>query len=68
MSINITEIYNPKIIATVHTEVASNKIPYLGEGLFPSQKKTGLDVRKFDDALTFKIAIMVADHMKYMRA
>ena len=28
------------------------------------QKKTGLDVRKFDDALTFKIAIMVADHMK----
>ena len=32
------------------------------------QKKTGLDVRKFDDALTFKIAIMVADHMKYMKA
>lgn len=31
------------------------------------QKKTGLDVRKFDDALTFKIAIMVADHMKYMK-
>ena len=30
------------------------------------QKKTGLDVRVFDDALTFKIAIMVADHMKYM--
>lgn len=28
------------------------------------QKKTGLDVRKFDDALTFKIAMMVADHMK----
>lgn len=32
------------------------------------QKKTGLDVRRFDDALTFKIAIMVADHMKYIRA
>ena len=31
------------------------------------QKKTGLDVRKFDDALTFKIAIMVADHMNYMK-
>ena len=30
------------------------------------QKKTGLDVRVFDDALTFKIAIMEADHMKYM--
>ena len=30
------------------------------------QKKTGLDVRVFADALTFKIAMMVADHMKYM--
>lgn len=31
------------------------------------QKKTGLDVRSFDDALTFKIAMMVADHVKDMR-
>lgn len=31
------------------------------------QKKTGLDVRVFDDALTFKIAMMVADHMKFMK-
>ena len=31
------------------------------------QKKTGLDVRVFDDALSFKIAMMVADHMKYMK-
>ena len=31
------------------------------------QKKTGLDVRVFDDALTFKIAMMVADHMKVAR-
>ena len=30
------------------------------------QKKTGLDVRVFEDALTFKIAMMVADHMKDM--
>ena len=45
MSINILDIYNPRIIAAVHTEVASNKIPYLGEGLFPSQKKTGLDLK-----------------------
>ena len=28
------------------------------------QKKTGLDVRKFDDALVFKIAIMVEDHIR----
>ena len=31
------------------------------------QKKTGLDVRVFDDALTFKIAIMVADHMRFLK-
>ena len=31
------------------------------------QKKTGLDVRTFDDALTFKIAMMVANHMKFTK-
>ena len=30
------------------------------------QKKTGLDVRVFDDALTFKIAVMVDRHLKYL--
>lgn len=32
------------------------------------QKKTGLDVRVFDDALTFKIALMVANHMKSLQS
>ncbi|MCI7812433.1 MAG: helix-turn-helix domain-containing protein [Robinsoniella sp.] len=30
------------------------------------QKSTGLDIRVFDDALTFKIALMVVSYMKYM--
>ena len=30
------------------------------------QKITGLDVRTFDDALTFKIAMMVVNYMKYL--
>ncbi len=30
------------------------------------QKATGLDVRNFDDALTFKIALMVANYVKYL--
>ncbi len=30
------------------------------------QKSTGLDIRAFDDALTFKIAMMVVSYMKYM--
>lgn len=32
------------------------------------QKSTGLDIRTFDDALTFKIALMVVNYMKYIDA
>ena len=31
------------------------------------QKTTGLDLRVFDDAITFKIALMVVKYMKYMK-
>ena len=30
------------------------------------QKSTGLDLRNFDDALTFKIALMVVNYLKYL--
>lgn len=42
---NIRDVYNAKAIALVQTEVASNRIPYLGEGLFPAKKKMGLDLK-----------------------
>lgn len=42
---NIRDAYNAKAIALVHTEVASNKIAYLGSGLFPAKKKMGLDLK-----------------------
>ena len=32
------------------------------------QKSTGLDLRIFDDAITFKIALMVVKYMKYMES
>jgi carbohydrate diacid regulator len=32
------------------------------------QKSTNLDLRVFEDAITFKIALMVVDYMKYMEA
>ena len=32
------------------------------------QKATGLDIRVFEDALTFKIALMVMDYLKYLDA
>ena len=40
----------------------------LGYRLDKIQKTTGLDVKKFDDALTFKIALMVSDHMKFVQS
>jgi carbohydrate diacid regulator len=30
------------------------------------QKSTGLDLRVFEDAITFKIAMMVVEYMNYM--
>ena len=32
------------------------------------QKQTGLDIRVFEDAITFKIAMMVVKYMKYMES
>ena len=40
----------------------------LGYRLDKIMKTTGLDVKKFEDALTFKIALMVSDHMKFIKS
>ena len=45
------------VAPTDSTTLAEDSIP---------KKQTGLDVRVFEDALTFKIALMVADHMKFI--
>lgn len=42
---NIRDAYSSRAVALVRNEVASNKIPYLGAGLFPAQKKMGLDLK-----------------------
>ena len=42
---NIRDAYTSKAIALVNTEVASNRIAYLGAGLFPAKKKMGLDLK-----------------------
>ena len=44
---NLTEfrkLVGPKVIAANWTESASNRMPYMGEMLFPAQKKAGLDL------------------------
>ena len=43
--------------------VHRNTLVYRIEKLHQS---TGLDIRKFDDAMTFKIALMVVNYMKYI--
>lgn len=41
----LSDAYTSKAIAIRNTEVGSNKIGYLGAGLFPSKKKMGLDLK-----------------------
>lgn len=76
---NVMEHFEEEELATVYTffdnnlnisetarqlYVHRNTLVYRLEKI---QKKTGLDVRKFDDALMFKIAMMVESHMRYMK-
>ena len=46
--------------------VSKNSCTVQTVGFIRSTQQTGLDVRVFEDALTFKIALMVADHMKFI--
>lgn len=41
---NIFELFTPKVIAAYWTEAVSNRIPFLGEVLFPNDKKDGLSL------------------------
>lgn len=42
---NLSDVYSAKAVAINRTEVASNKIPYLGQAFFPEDKKMGLDLK-----------------------
>lgn len=41
----LTDVFTAEAIALNYTNAASNAIPYLGTGLFPAQKKAGLDLK-----------------------
>lgn len=55
---NLTDLFTPAAIAANWTEVASNRIPYLGEGLFPGQKKAGLDLSWIKGSNGLPISLM----------
>lgn len=41
----LSEIFNSQSIALNRSETASNRIPFLGEALFPARKKMGIDLK-----------------------
>lgn len=41
----LKDVFNSKAIALNYTNASSNAIPYFGTGLFPANKKAGLDLR-----------------------
>lgn len=41
---NVMDLVSAKALTTYWQETVSNRVPYLGEGLFPSKKKMGLDL------------------------
>ena len=60
-----------KFADLIHIEIPDEKLATMGidsviDWLDKLQKSTGLDLRVFEDAITFKIALMVVEYMKYM--
>lgn len=58
---NITEFRKfatPKVIAAHWTEARSNTIPYLGETLFPSKQKAGLDLKWIRGSKGLPVSLM----------
>lgn len=41
----LTDVFTAEAIALNYTNAASNSVPYYGKGLFPAQKKAGLDLK-----------------------
>lgn len=58
---DIFDLVNPREIAVYWQGVASNTIPYLGEVLFPSQKKVGLTLSWIKGSQGLPVALMPAE-------
>ena len=66
----LTDVYSAKAIALAFTQAGSNKIPYLGEGLFPAKKKMGLDLKwiKTSKGLPVSLAPSAFDTVSTIRS
>ena len=54
----LRELFTPNAIAVHWEEVASNKVPYLGTGLFPARKKAGLDLKWIKGSKGLPVSLM----------
>ena len=54
----LTALFTPASISARWTEVASNRIPYVGESLFPARKQAGLDLSFIKGSKGLPISLM----------
>lgn len=54
----LSDIFTSRAIAANWTEAASNAMPYLGTGFFPSSKKAGLDLKWFKGNKGLPVSLM----------
>ena len=59
----IKEVFGDYDPSTLDEEILTTVYQFMEK----LQKTIGLDIRQFEDAMTFKIAMMVFDYMKYLR-
>lgn len=55
---DLSNLFTPQSIALRWTEAASNRIPYLGESLFPVRKQAGLDLSFIKGSKGVPISLM----------
>ena len=55
---NIIELFTPAAVAAYWNEMESARAPYLGEGLFPAQKKAGMDLNWFKGSRGLPVSLM----------
>lgn len=55
---NLREFFTPDAIAAQWNEAASNRVPYLGTGLFPARKKAGLDLSWLKGSKGLPVSLM----------
>lgn len=53
-------LFSPAAIGANWTENASNRIPYLGEGLFPARKQAGLDLKWIKGSKGIPVSLMAS--------